>query len=631
MKIKYILAGLSLVISTTSALGQSDAQRKYISENTNSKYRELAKQEIDKYNEERLARINAYLQVNDVPLKYRDEEGNLVVLEDVTQDGLPIYTTNHNLPGVRTIEAHRLYPGGSLGIDITGNGIVAGIWDGGDVRDTHLDLQNRVVLLEPFRALDNHATHVGGTIIGSGSSNPVGRGVAYEASLRSYDFDDDSTEIRPEADSGMILSNHSYGLQLSSGLVPFTGKYDSRARNFDIITFFNPFYLPVVSAGNDRNDGFNTSDQGYDLITDRAISKNAVTVGAVEQELNYNTPADVTMSSFSSWGPADDGRIKPDIVAVGVSVISTISTSNTAYGTLNGTSMSAPMVTGGVALLHDLYDDLNPNQVLRAASMKGLILSTTKEAGITPGPDYRFGWGLMDVEAAAQVLLNNGNTSLIQEEELAAGSIFSRTVTSNQAKLKVALSWTDPFGNTNSAPEDDPTPALVNDLDIKLTDSNGVEYFPWKLNGANFTAAAVKGVNDVDNIEIVEIDAPAGTYTITVDHKGSNLRFGPQEFSLIIQGADNGTLSTATETLDTVKIYPNPANDFVNIAMNGQLSGSKITVTIHDILGKQVVNRSYDNSSSFQERIDVSSLKSGVYLMNVSDGSASTTKKLIVR
>lgn len=631
MKFKYILTSLSLVISMTSVLGQSDAQRKYISENTNPKYRELAKQEIDKYNEERLARINSYLQTNDIPLKYRDEEGNLVVLEDITLDGEPIYTSAYNLVGVRTIRANQLYPGGSLGVDVTGDGIVSGIWDGGDVRSTHTDLQSRVTLLESFRALDNHATHVGGTIIGDGTTTSSRRGVAYEASLRSYDFDDDFNEIRLEAEAGMIVSNHSYGNQLSGSNVNRTGKYDNQSRSFDVTTYFNPFFLPVVSAGNDRNDGFNTADGGYDLLTDRTLAKNALSVGAVEGLLNYSSPSDVTMSTFSSWGPADDGRIKPDLVAVGVGVTSTISTSDTAYGTLNGTSMSAPMVTGGIVLLHDLYDDLNPSQVLRSASMKGLVLSTTKEAGNTLGPDYRFGWGLMDVEAAAQVLLDNGNTSLIQEEELTSGSTFTRTVTSNQPKLKVALSWTDPFGNANTGPEDDSTPALINDLDIKLTDGNGNEFFPWKLDVTNFTAAATQGVNDVDNIEIVEIDAPAGTYTITVDHKGSSLRFGSQEFSLIIQGADNGTLSTATETLDTVKIYPNPANDFVNIAMNGQLSGSKITVTVHDILGKQVINKNFDNSSSFQERIDISTLKSGVYLMNVSDGQASTTKKLIVK
>ncbi|ARN77733.1 hypothetical protein BST97_06825 [Nonlabens spongiae] len=631
MKLKYLIAGLLLTASTASVLGQSEAQRKYISNNTNSKFQDLARQELNRYNEERLARIDAYLQVNNVPVKYRDEKGNLVVLEDVTQSGDPKYVSIYNLPGVRTIEAQKLYPGGSLGVNATGNGIVVGIWDGGDVRSTHTDLLSRVTLLEFSRILDNHATHVGGTIIGDGTTTSSRRGVAYEGTLRSYDLQDDTGEIRPEAEAGMILSNHSYGLVLQNNLVYLTGKYDSDARGFDIITYFNPFFLPVVAAGNDRGDGFNTSDSGYDLITDKAIAKNVITVGAVEQELNYTNPSDVTMSTFSSWGPADDGRIKPDIVAVGVNVTSPIATSDTAYGTLNGTSMATPMVSGGIALLHDLYDDLNPSQVLRSASMKGLVLSSTKEAGNAAGPDYRFGWGLMDVEAAAQVLLNEGSSTLIQEEELTSGATFTRNVVSNQSKLKVALSWTDPFGNTNSAPEDDPTPALVNDLDIKLTDSNGVDFFPWKLNVNNFTAAATKGVNDVDNIEIVEIDAPAGSYSITVDHKGSSLRFGSQEFSLIIQGADPGTLSTSTDTLETVKIYPNPANNFVNVAMNGQLSGSKINITIHDILAKQVLNRSFDNSSVFQQRIDISTLKSGVYLMNVSDGSASTTKKLIVK
>ncbi len=306
------------------------------------------------------------------------------------------------------------------------------------------------------------------------------------------------------------------------------------------------------------------------------------------------------------------------------------SASDTAYANRQGTSMSSPMVTGGIILLQELNDQLF-NNFLLSASVRGLVLMTTKEAGSSPGPDYRFGWGLMDVEAAGLFLLDLDNTTLLDERTLVNGVSYTRTVTSNQPQLKVAIAWTDPQGNANTnAAEDDPTPALINDLDIKLTDAQGVDYFPWKLNPASFTSAATKGVNDVDNIEIVEIDAPAGVYTISVTNKGT-LRGGSENYTLLISGADTGTLSNPTEVLNTIRLYPNPASNFVNISMQGQLSGNNISVDIYDTLGKRVIQKSFDNSRSFEQRIDTSALDTGIYIVKISDGNSSSTKKLIIK
>jgi hypothetical protein len=630
MKIKLLLASSFLLSATAFLNAQTVEERRVMTQEIDKDQLQLATQEISRYESAAAQRALNYSTTHNVPLRSYDENGNLIILQDVDIKGNPVFTSTYNLGGVITIGADHLYPNGSLGVSATGNGITAGIWDGGYSRPTHQDLTGRVALGEPNKAIDGHGTHVGGTIIGSGVGGRARKGVAYEADLLSFEFDSDSSEMLVEAQAGMLVSNHSYGRLLTGNIQPILGKYDSFARVFDIITSLNEFYLPVVSAGNDRNAGFNTGDLGYDLLTDRSLSKNSLTIGAVNSVINYSGPASVTMSSFSSWGPTDDSRIKPDLVAKGVSVNSTESQSDSAYGTRSGTSMSSPMVTGGILLLHDLYNQIN-SSFLKSASMKGLLLMTTKEAGANPGPDYSFGWGLMDVEAAGEFIQNLDNSTLIDERNLIGSVPYTRTVTSNQPTLKVGIVWTDFQGNVNSnQAEDDTTPALINDLDIKLTDAQGQDYFPWKLDAANFRLAATKGINDVDNVEIVEIIAPAGTYTITVSNKGT-LRGGNENYTLLISGADTGTLSTPTEVLDSIKLFPNPASDYVNLTMNGQLSGSKIQVNIFDTLGKRVINRSYDNASSFEQRINTSSLDAGIYIVKVTDGEASTTKKLIIR
>ncbi len=128
------------------------------------------------------------------------------------------------------------------------------------------------------------------------------------------------------------------------------------------------------------------------LLTE--LLKNILTVGAVNPiAAGYSSAADVLMSSFSSWGPTDDGRIKPDVVADGVGLTSSIASSNNAYATYSGTSMATPNVTGSLLLLQEYYVQLHPGIFMRSATLKGLTIHTADEAGPNPGPDYQFGWG----------------------------------------------------------------------------------------------------------------------------------------------------------------------------------------------------------------------------------------------
>ncbi|MDP5076970.1 MAG: S8 family serine peptidase, partial [Nonlabens sp.] len=547
------------------AQAQTKAETQKIISNYNLEEGNLIVESIINSEKVRMEAAKTAADIAGMPYSYVDERGEPVILNGVDILGNPTYITTDNFTGARTINAHLLYNGGTLGLNIQGQGINAGIWDGGYVRQTHVAVAGRVTYGEPNKATSGHGTHVGGTMISDGTGNIGTRGVAFNGTLTSFDFDSDTGEMVQQAIQGMLISNHSYGLQVNSGTNnAIFGKYDVLAQTFDNITNSFDYYLPVVSAGNDRGAGFNTSKGGFDLLTDRTLSKNSMVVGAVGNVAVYTDPSSVMMSDFSSWGPCDDGRIKPDIVAKGVAVMSLSDGSDNATATLQGTSMSAPMVSGGLMLLQQLYNQQQGN-FMRAYTLKGVALMNTKEAGDNPGPDYSFGWGLMDVAASASHIINMNDTSLIDERVLSQGTTYTRTVTSNGAMLKVGIFWNDPAGNLPNNTTDNPLPALVNDLDIKLTNASGVDFFPWKLSVSQPALAATKGINNVDNVEIVEILAPAGTYTITVSHKGTLAGNGTERYALLINGADTGTLSTATQELNNFVMYPNPAQSEVTV------------------------------------------------------------------
>jgi hypothetical protein len=179
---------------------------------------------------------------------------------------------------------------------------------------------------------------------------------------------------------------------------------------------------------------------------------------------------------------------------------------------------------------------------MKAATLKALALHTADDVAET-GPDYKMGWGIMNAKNAAELLRNKKYSSIIEETNLKEGHTFSLTLTANGTEnLNASISWTDPAANhTNSGILNDTTAALVNDLDIRIT-QNGVDFYPWRLSAANATAAATKDDNRVDPFERIEIPNAEGSYTLTVTHK-SNLENGAQDFSLLVSGV---TLTNCT-------------------------------------------------------------------------------------
>lgn len=617
----FLIGSLFLLPFLSNA--QSVEDRKIISSFSNKAGNYELKKLLDKENSERKARLEKFLVQNN-SFKKTSKKGGFgsIELMDVLPNGEKIYAQTTNDGAATTSRAKNLYSGGSLGINIQGQNMIAGVWDGGSVRNTHQEFMvNGVskVTIKDGSAFVDHATHVGGTIAAQGILPSV-RGLAFNSSLYSYNWDADLAEMLSEASSGLLVSNHSYALGAINSTW-FYGAYDSRAQQIDDICYNNPFYLPVFAAGNERGEDRaaavtqRTIKGGYDMIFGHANAKNALTVAAVYQVSNYVDANSVLMSNFSSWGPSDDGRIKPEISMKGVAVRSTLASSDTATGNQQGTSMAAPGISGVALLLQQYYHQLY-NTYIKAATVKGLILHTADETGLDPGPDAQFGWGLVNATNAAIAIRDKNSTSsttksVLEELTLTNGSSYTKTITASGTKpLKVSISWTDPQSIGINNGNTDPTISrLVNDLDIRVT-KDGVNYYPWKLQGMAMYAepATNTSTNNVDNFERVDINNPSGTYTITVTHKGF-LSGGPQNFTLIATSENLSTLGIkdSNKAESKVDFYPNPAKDYIHITENDR----DVNVNIFDASGKLVIT-----SKLVDQKLNIMHLVKGNYFAN---------------
>jgi serine protease AprX len=545
-------------------------------------------------------------------------------------NGIPLFYTIANQGSAVTLSANKLYPSGSLGLNLTGSGMLCGVWDGGRVKDTHQELTGEKVFFggDDNQALSDHSTHVTGTIIATGVSSSR-RGIAYQALALTYNYTNDYPEMLDFAANGNIVSNHSYAYIATTLPNWKFGSYDVTSIEMDDAANANPYYTMVIAAGNDRNTTAIPQvvlKGGYDMLTGMALSKNTIVVAAVNEVPNYIDNSSVVMSTFSNFGPTDDGRIKPDISAKGVGVSSCVGPSNSSYATYQGTSMATPAVTGMILLLQQHYNNINA-EFMKSATVRGLVCHSAKEAGFNQGPDYEYGWGLANAELAATIITGKDVTSVLQENTLANAQVFTKdiSITSTQ-DIAATICWTDPTGSANASNDtDNRSPRLRNNLDLKIL-KNGVTYYPWKLDYSDPAAGATNDSdNNVDNIEKVEIlGAEPGVYTIQVTHKGT-LVGGSQNYSLIANGAAGLNLNTRDYSLvDTIFIYPNPTHDILNYTLKNNIEISAIN--IHDITGKEVFR---DTNVIGTTPINVSSLSSGVYFVTFTSDATSVTKKFI--
>ncbi|MEM1320572.1 MAG: S8 family peptidase [Bacteroidota bacterium] len=435
-------------------------------------------------------------------------ESPLVDHMDIIQE--PAQRLNHETGTHQRVNV--LNSSATGGRQLNGDGVVIGVGDGGQLGN-HIDFGDRVINAAngTYSSFGAHGDHVSGIIAGGGNLDPRNRGMAgnstiitQKTSLVTFYTEDYFT------DHGMVLTNNSYG---TSASCTTNGTYNYTSSNLDWQLNEFPEILHVFAAGNSGGGSCDAYPQGYrTVLRYYQSSKNVLTVGSVTEDLS--------LWVSSSRGPVEDGRLKPEICGVGATVLSTGRDYN--YWSANGTSMSAPSVTGTLALLYQRYRQLHSDANPEGALIKAIACNTADDLG-NKGPDYAYGFGIINGRRAVKT---------IEEQRYASGQLSTGesnsheiTVPSGTQQVKIMLYWLD------KEAEPFPTKALVNDLDLKVSSPNNTTYLPWVLNHDPAAVAdlATRQVDTLNNIEQVTIDQPAaGTYRL--DISGSLVPFGPQKY-----------------------------------------------------------------------------------------------------
>ncbi len=349
------------------------------------------------------------------------------------------------------------------------------------------------------QGVSTHATNMATMMVGAGNSAPEGGGVAPRASITVTDFFQLTPDTSDHFEStGAAVQNHSYGVEIEN-------YYGCEAQAYDHQVATYPHLVHVFSAGNYGDStsraGFYQGVNGFANLTGTfKMAKNVLVMGAID---TIGKIAD-----RSSRGPAFDGRIKPDLVAYGQ----------------DGSSGSAAITSGLVSLIQEAYHNQH-QQLPDAALIKALLISSAEDIHV-PGPDFLSGFG--SIHAARTVEnLEEGN---FFQDEVSAGQIkeFELEIPDGTRKMNVTLTWTDPASSLNTHR------ALVNDLDLTLSDTSGEEWKPWVLNtrsqADSLAMPAVRGLDSLNNIEQISLVNPiSGTYKFTVE--GRLIQNGNQSFS----------------------------------------------------------------------------------------------------
>jgi Subtilase family/Secretion system C-terminal sorting domain len=415
------------------------------------------------------------------------------------------------------------------GEGLNGSGVTIGIGDNG-APVTHIDTKDRIINRSAGLFKD-HTHHVSGIMAGAGIKEELLRGMAAAATLVSslhYGILQNAATF--VADYAMMATNNSWGYYV--GDCDIAGTYDTYSRMTDLQAFELPNLLHVFAVG---NDGSNTCP-GYATGFHTALAanqsaKNDIVVGWGDK--------DYKISPGSSFGPVNDGRLKPEICATGSDVNSTYPNNNYSHGW--GSSMASPNVAGAYALLVEKFRQLNSGANPKSALMKALLMNGANDVD-NPGPDYKTGYGWLHLPRSLDMMKNNRyiNTTIAQ----AATNTHTITVPANTAQLKVMVYWHDPAASVFA------TQTLVNDIDLEVQTPASSTILPWKLDTipANVYNNATRGAEHINNHEQVTIDNPtAGTYTIKI--KGTAINAGPtQEYFVVYDFLPTGLFLTFPKT-----------------------------------------------------------------------------------
>jgi len=422
------------------------------------------------------------------------------------------------------------------GRDLHGEGVVVGVGDNGNPLQ-HMDFTGRLINRAAISS-GSHGTHVAGTLGGAGIIQEKYAGYAPKAMLIPQAF----SNILAYApayiqDHNMVITNNSYG-NVADDCQTF-GVYDLYSRIMDQMALAYPHLQNVFAAGNSGSINCAPYPASFhNVLGAYQSAKNVISVGAAT-ELGLVHPG-------SSRGPVADGRIKPEIMAQGITVYSTVPTN--AYGVISGTSMAAPAVSGGLALLYQRYRQLHANADPVNGLMKALLCNGATDMG-NPGPDYSYGFGQMNLLRSVKMLENNNYI----ESAVNAAGINTHSITipagSDIAQLKVMLYWNDdPAAMLASQ-------TLINDLDLEVVDPASATHLPYLLDTipSNVNNNATRGADHFNNIEQVVIDNPGpGTYTFRV--KGTNIPLSSQYSYFLVYD---------TLPVSATLVYPNGGEHFI--------------------------------------------------------------------
>lgn len=410
------------------------------------------------------------------------------------------------------------------GFGLTGDGVTIGVGDNTS-GIFHTDVADRILNYNPA-PMTNHGIHINCIAGGAAIVDPLAVSMTPKVSLINFFFSNVlSATGAMYKDHNMTITNNSY--TVVEGDCGYFGVYDLYSRFLDTMALQYPEVQHVFAAGNDGNmtcppyaPGYGTVGGGYQP------SKNTIVVGSTKHNFRQ--------ADNQSRGPVRDGRIRPDIVAVGANVYSGLR--NNTYGWAGGTSMAAPQVASGLAVLTERYKQINSGTQPRADLLKTILMAGAMDLG-TPGPDFSYGFGMMDV-ARSLAILNDHNyfTGDVGNNDSA---VLSFIVAPGSKQLRVLLYWNDVPASPYSARQ------LINDLDLTVTKPDGSLHLPLvpDENIVNILNPATERKDRLNNVEQVTISTPGpGTYTITV--RGHNVPVGPQHFAVAYDLAPDGILLT---------------------------------------------------------------------------------------
>jgi hypothetical protein len=473
------------------------------------------------------------------------------------------------------------------GYGLTGAGVTVGVGDNSDPH--HIDYEDRIISFNP-RVQTNHGLHTTGMVGGAGIKDQRYAGFATKSTLISHYFSGIfAYGASLHEDYNMVITNNSYGAVL--GNCWYAGTYDLYSQFLDQQTRTYPQLLHVFAAGNDGANTCSPYPVGFATVAGAYQSaKNVLTVGAISKSIRV-------ASAYSSKGPVKDGRLKPEITAVGRRVGSTGFDNDYFFDT--GTSMACPNVAGGATLLYERYKQMHgvdPD----AALIKLLLMNGATDI-FNPGPDYVSGFGLMNLEHSLKMMDSSRyffNTANTGDEHT-----FTFAVPANTSKAKVMLYWAD----ADALPSAVST--LVNDLDLSVTRPGGTVALPLILNpvSSSVTSIATEGEDHTNNVEQVVLNSPTpGTYTIKV--KGGNVPIANQKYYVAYDFVPVGVSlqyplgGEALSAGDSTYIYweasPGTAKFTVSYSVNNGISWNVISSTVADSLRELAWNIPPDISSA---------------------------------